>query len=211
MLGQIIGTVGSRTSEDRAMNRVSESALSQRDRSAQTGGDDIRNVAPEQRIGQLNPTHPTGRRFDDSADGLLAAWQECVYANPEEGFDNAWRTLKDEFREDQGGIIRYLETTYSDVRDEFMEYATKNRIYSIRVTSRIEALRRDLKKEINSCNGSLLDLFNAVSPFIKAKKERFESAYLKDCVNVPVRYKPQLHKLLLTKISLKALDLIGEQ
>ncbi|KAI5278186.1 hypothetical protein KEM52_004770, partial [Ascosphaera acerosa] len=150
-------------------------------------------------------------QYADDADGMLAAWYDCVYAVDETGSEKAWQALVGEFSRETE-MITYLERVYRPVMNEFAQHSIKrNRNYGVRVTSRVEALHRDLKKEIKSARASLLDLYGAVSRYVGRKRSSYEAAYLRDCTTVPVRLKKDLYRQLLNVISTAALVLIEKE
>ncbi|KAI5277824.1 hypothetical protein KEM52_004837, partial [Ascosphaera acerosa] len=103
---------------------------------------------------------------------MLAAWCDCVYADDKTGSEKAWQALVSEFNRETE-MITYLERVYRPVMIEFAQYSIKkNRNYGVRVTSRVEALHCDLKREIKSSRASLLELYEAVNRYVQLKQRR---------------------------------------
>ncbi|KZZ93460.1 hypothetical protein AAP_02252 [Ascosphaera apis ARSEF 7405] len=206
-----IDTLGSRTSFEREeieLSRIADSMLVDSDRHMRADTDDIRVLGQAMRFGRLPSNDPSGRQYVDSADGVLAAWKDCVYASTEQRFMERWQALQHEFSSQQG-IIEYLEDTYVCVHEEFVEYSTcQQRNYGVRVTSRVEGLHKDLKKELKSRNGSFLTLYRGVKRYLEKKKKLFGTAHHEDCTKLPMSLIRNPYNLLLQNVSRKALFLI---
>ena len=125
-------------------------------------------------------THPhhmhfyPGREYAATADGILQAWKDCVYAPTEEEFDSKWRQIETEFQ-DQPAIMHYLADTYLPVREEFATYAAqRHRTYGVRVTSRTEGSHASLKRLLKNRNGDLYTLGSAVKQMCHRQKVAYQ-------------------------------------
>lgn len=212
LLGQTLGGEGSRTSHERELHRLADGLLTQGDREARVRGEDIRSMRPIQ-IPANSSTSPNPQRtYQNDADGLLAAWKDCVYAETKEEFDRNWGTLRREFP-DQQKIVNYISETYLGLQDQFAQYAIKkHRNYGIRVTSRVEGLHRLVKQELKSRNASLLILFQAVQRFMERQRSKYREVHNEDGFKMPDRADSNfLFALVLRRVSVKAVQLMQDQ
>ena len=61
-----------------ALNEVADRLLGEQDKRSLAGGEDVPNVRLGNTRGGRNPLLGSGRIYEESADGILAAWKDCV-------------------------------------------------------------------------------------------------------------------------------------
>lgn len=113
------------------------------------------------------------RRFLSDADGILAAWKECVYAETQDDYHNNWNRLKQEFP-DQMAIVNYLNDTYNCWVFQFAQFAVKqHRNYGLKVTSRVESQHAALKRNLRNRLADLHQLHRSIQEMLRRQEERW--------------------------------------
>lgn len=91
--------------------------------------------------GEPRPDIVSNGPYANTADGIMAVWSDCVYADSEEQFREKWELLYREFSKQQQSSVGYLEPIWLPVANDFADWATRqHRNYGVRVTSRTEAV-----------------------------------------------------------------------
>lgn len=113
------------------------------------------------------------RRFEPDADGILAAWKECVYAETKDEYHKRWQRLNAEFPE-QTAIIEYINATYNCWVEQFAQWAVKqHRNYGLKVTSRVESQHSALKRHLRNRLADLDQLHNAIKEMLRLQEVRW--------------------------------------
>ncbi|KAI0995025.1 hypothetical protein K3495_g13156, partial [Podosphaera aphanis] len=132
-------------------------------------------VVINKRCGYMPTDSDSDRRFKPNADGILAAWKECVYAEEKEIYHENWARLKEEFP-DQPEIVIYLNDTYNPWVLQFAQFAVKlHRNFGLKVTSRVEIQHHALKNQLKNRLADLPQLHAAIDEMRRLQEERFES------------------------------------
>lgn len=157
------------------------------------------------------PADPS-RQFEDSADGILAAFKRCIYATTENACESAWQRLQAEFSQQQA-IIQYFDRTYWPWRDQWAEFSVRNnRNLGIRSTARAEASHRTLKRHLASRTSSLYHLHRAIfTAFTDVNDNYIHQIARQKRSALPDHLREPLFSHLRYNISLKGLKLIQEQ
>ncbi|KDN68180.1 putative MULE transposase domain-containing protein [Colletotrichum sublineola] len=111
--------------------------------------------------------------YSHDPDGLVKAWQACVYASTVDIYKKAWKSLKRQFA-DQPAIIQYLRTTYIPQLHEFADYEIRNyRNYGVRTTSPTEGAHHELKSYLTHRLADLHTLHEKIRNMVDQKIARF--------------------------------------
>lgn len=117
----------------------------------------------------------SGRTYLSNADGILAAWRDCMYAESEEDFKATWLLLCREF-DDQPLIVDYLRNYWLPVAADFAQYSiSEYRNFGIRVTSRTECAHWLLKRLLRKKRVDLVSLFLAILCVAAEQKESYSA------------------------------------
>jgi hypothetical protein len=135
----------------------------------------MRNPRIQQTVERLRVGLSTtpGRKFENTADGILAAFRAFIYSETEDEAIAAWKTLVLEFAE-QPSIVNYLRRYYLPLREEFCTYGiNSHRNFGLRASSRSESSHWMIKKLLP---GRKIDLFK-LHLAIKEMKGRLLDSY----------------------------------
>ncbi|KAH6954004.1 hypothetical protein BKA56DRAFT_738165 [Ilyonectria sp. MPI-CAGE-AT-0026] len=115
----------------------------------------------------------SGRKFDNTGDGIRDAWVEITRARTEDDFKQAWKQMEDEFP-DQRAIIDYLNAIYIPFREQFIEYAVCNYCnYGIKVTSRVESSHYELKLYLRNRFADLHQLQTYIKEMLLNRRQAY--------------------------------------
>ncbi|KAL6405766.1 putative MULE transposase domain-containing protein [Ilyonectria robusta] len=154
----------------------------------------------------------SGRKFDNTGDGIRDAWVEITRARTEDDFKQAWKRIEDEFP-DQRAIIDYLKATYIPFREQFMEYAVCNyRNYGIKVTSWVESSHYELKSHLRNRFADLHQLQTYIKEMLLNRRQAYHTKFHHEMSLRRVTWDrhPVLWEII-AKVSWQALEMIHAQ
>lgn len=100
----------------------------------------------------------------------MSLWKAVVYADTEESHLDAWAYLLEQFPE-QEAIISYLISMWLPWRRQFVScWISKIRNFGVRVTSRTEANRREIKGYLMNSSADLKHLVERVELMISRSR-----------------------------------------
>lgn len=156
----------------------------------------------------------TSDKIPHTYQGVVLMWKWVLYAETEEGFEQAWRALCIEF-DDQREILHYLYSTYLPVSAQWARcFIRRYRNFGIRVTSGTEASNNNVKSYLLNGMSHLYRLVEAMQDMIHDQERAFKGACGQDDVLTAPQYLGSIGNYLgelRTTMSSKGLGLINKQ
>ena len=144
---------------------------------------------------------------------FLAAWHAVVYAHTPAEYEEAWKRLETQYREEHEEEVDYLQTTWLNEHKERFCKAWTNEVlhFNTLTTSRVESGHRVLKSVLKFSTGDLHTVVSGLETLLEGQHDDYTTKLADAKELVAYNLPRELMRDLIPKISPYALQKIRKQ
>jgi hypothetical protein len=151
--------------------------------------------------------------IDETWNAFKNDWMEAISALTETEWELRWNAFCDKYSEDYPTVIDYMtDEIIGPFKRKIVRCYTDRYIHwGVRVSSRVEAGHKDLKTELGTHRGSLLDVIEKFGNLLRRTYREICIAQEQESMKLVPRFRAEIFSLVVQKVSIFALDLVLAQ